>query len=69
MTYAEEPRRQSAHPTVITIKSGVKRDGTIIARKMRALHQRRLRRAQVECLAGDRHCCRSQYRITRTLSS
>jgi carbon-monoxide dehydrogenase large subunit len=39
MTYAEELSASNpAHPTVITIKSGVKRDGTIVARKMRALH-------------------------------
>jgi CO/xanthine dehydrogenase Mo-binding subunit len=39
MTYAEELSASNpAHPTVITIKSGVKRDGTIVARKMRAAH-------------------------------
>ena len=39
MTYAEELSASNpAHPTVITIKSGVKRDGRIVARKMRAAH-------------------------------
>ena len=42
MTYAEELSASNpAHPTVITIKSGVKRDGRgarITARKMRAVH-------------------------------
>jgi CO/xanthine dehydrogenase Mo-binding subunit len=39
MSYAEELSASNpAHPTVITIKSGVKRDGCIVARKMRALH-------------------------------
>jgi CO/xanthine dehydrogenase Mo-binding subunit len=39
MTYAEELSASNpAHPTVITIKSGVKHDGRITARKIRALH-------------------------------
>ena len=39
MTYAEELSASNpAHPTVITIKSGVKRDGRIVARQMRAVH-------------------------------
>jgi len=39
MTYAEDLSASNpAHPTVITIKSGVKRDGHIVARKMRAAH-------------------------------
>jgi CO/xanthine dehydrogenase Mo-binding subunit len=39
MTYAEELSASNpAHLTVITIKSGVKRDGRIVARKMRAAH-------------------------------
>jgi len=39
MTYAEELSASNpAHPTVITIKSGVTRDGRIVARKMRAAH-------------------------------
>lgn len=39
MTYAEELSASNpAHPTVITIRSGVKRDGRIVARKMRAAH-------------------------------
>ena len=39
MTYAEELSASNpAHPTVITIKTGVKRDGRIVARKMRAAH-------------------------------
>jgi len=39
MTYAEELSASNpAHPTMITIKSGVKRDGRIVARKMRAAH-------------------------------
>ena len=39
MTYAEELSASNpAHPTVITIKSGVMRDGRIMARKMRAAH-------------------------------
>ncbi len=39
MTYSEELSASNpAHPTVITIKSGVMRDGRIVARKMRAAH-------------------------------
>ncbi|HEX5019372.1 MAG TPA: molybdopterin cofactor-binding domain-containing protein, partial [Candidatus Binatia bacterium] len=39
MTYAEELSASNpAHPTVITIRSGVKRDGRIVARKIRAVH-------------------------------
>ena len=39
MSYAEELSASNpAHPTVITIKSGVKRDGRIVARRMRAVH-------------------------------
>jgi carbon-monoxide dehydrogenase large subunit len=39
LTYAEELSASNpAHPTVITIKSGVKRDGRIVARKIRAAH-------------------------------
>lgn len=39
MTYGEELSASNpAHPTVITIRSGVKRDGRIVARKMRAAH-------------------------------
>ena len=39
MTFAEELSASNpAHPTVITIKSGVKRDGRIVARRMRAVH-------------------------------
>ena len=39
MTYAEELTASNpAHPTVITIKSGVKRDGRIVARTIRAVH-------------------------------
>ena len=39
MSYAEElAAGNPAHPTVITIKSGVKRDGRITARQIRALH-------------------------------
>lgn len=39
ITYAEElSAGNPAHPTVITIKTGVKRDGRIVARKMRAAH-------------------------------
>ena len=39
MTYAEELSASNpAHPTVITIRSGVKRDGRIVARKIRAAH-------------------------------
>ncbi len=38
-TYAEELTASNpAHPTVITIRSGVKRDGRIVARTIRALH-------------------------------
>jgi len=37
MTYAEELSASNpAHPTVITVRSGVKRDGRIVARKLRA---------------------------------
>ena len=39
MTYAEELSASNpAHPTVITIKTGVMRDGRIVARKIRAAH-------------------------------
>jgi len=39
MSYAEELSASNpAHPTVITIKTGVTRDGRIVARKMRAAH-------------------------------
>jgi len=39
MSYAEELSASNpAHPTVITIRSGVSRDGRIIARKIRAAH-------------------------------
>ena len=39
MTYAEELAASNpAHPTVITIRSGVKRDGQILARTIRAVH-------------------------------
>ena len=39
MSYAEELSASNpAHPTIITIRSGVKRDGRIVARKMRAAH-------------------------------
>jgi CO/xanthine dehydrogenase Mo-binding subunit len=38
-TYAEELSASNpAHPTVLTIRSGVKRDGRIVARSIRALH-------------------------------
>ncbi|MET0502588.1 MAG: xanthine dehydrogenase family protein molybdopterin-binding subunit [Candidatus Binatia bacterium] len=39
MTYAEElTAGNPAHPTIITIRSGVMRDGRIVARSLRALH-------------------------------
>jgi len=39
MTYGEELSASNpAHPTLITIKSGVKRDGRIVARRIRAVH-------------------------------
>ena len=39
MTYTEElAAGNPAHPTLITIRSGVKRDGRIVARTLRALH-------------------------------
>ncbi|MGH7798095.1 MAG: xanthine dehydrogenase family protein molybdopterin-binding subunit [Candidatus Binatia bacterium] len=39
MSYAEElSAGNPAHPTIITIRSGVKRDGRIVARKIRAAH-------------------------------
>lgn len=39
MTYAEELQAGNpAHPTVITVRSGVKRDGRIVARSLRAVH-------------------------------
>jgi CO/xanthine dehydrogenase Mo-binding subunit len=39
MTYAEELTASNpAHPTVITIRSGVNRDGRIVARSVRAVH-------------------------------
>jgi CO/xanthine dehydrogenase Mo-binding subunit len=39
MTYAEELSASNpAHPTVITIRSGVRRDGRILSRSLRAVH-------------------------------
>jgi CO/xanthine dehydrogenase Mo-binding subunit len=39
MTYAEELTASNpAHPTVVTVRSGVKRDGRIVARRLRAIH-------------------------------
>jgi CO/xanthine dehydrogenase Mo-binding subunit len=39
LTYAEELSASNpAHPTVITVRSGVKRDGRIVARSVRAVH-------------------------------
>ena len=39
MTYAEELTASNpAHPTVVTVRSGVKRDGRIVARTVRAVH-------------------------------
>ncbi|HUK41740.1 MAG TPA: xanthine dehydrogenase family protein molybdopterin-binding subunit [Candidatus Acidoferrales bacterium] len=39
MTYAEELTASNpAHPTVVTVRSGVKRDGRIVARTLRAVH-------------------------------
>ena len=39
MTYAEELTASNpAHPAIITVRSGVKRDGRIVARTLRALH-------------------------------
>jgi CO/xanthine dehydrogenase Mo-binding subunit len=39
MTMAEELTASNpTHPTVITVKSGVLRDGTLVARKLRAVH-------------------------------
>lgn len=39
MTYAEELTASNpAHPAVITVRSGVKRDGRIVARTLRAIH-------------------------------
>ena len=39
MNYAEELSASNpAHPTVITIRSGVKRDGRIVARSLKAIH-------------------------------
>jgi len=39
MTYAEELMAGNpAHPTVVTVRSGVKRDGRIVARSLRAVH-------------------------------
>src|SRR3970282_1372015 len=39
MNYTEELMASSpAHPTVVTIRSGVKRDGRIVARYLRAIH-------------------------------
>jgi carbon-monoxide dehydrogenase large subunit len=39
MTYAEElAAGNPAHPTIVTIRSGVKRDGRIVARTLRAVH-------------------------------
>ncbi|MGH8544414.1 MAG: xanthine dehydrogenase family protein molybdopterin-binding subunit [Gammaproteobacteria bacterium] len=39
MTYEEElSAGNPAHPTIVTIRSGIKRDGRIVARTLRALH-------------------------------
>lgn len=39
MSYAEElTAGNPAHPTVVTVRSGVKRDGRIVARHLRAIH-------------------------------
>ncbi len=39
MTYAEElTAGNPAHPTIVTVKSGVMRDGRIVARRLRAVH-------------------------------
>jgi CO/xanthine dehydrogenase Mo-binding subunit len=39
MTYAEELTASNpAHPTVVTVRSGVKRDGRIVARRLKAVH-------------------------------
>ena len=39
MTYGEElTAGNPAHPTIVTVRSGVKRDGRIVARTLRALH-------------------------------
>jgi CO/xanthine dehydrogenase Mo-binding subunit len=39
MSFAEELTASNpSHPTVITVKSGIMRDGTLIARKVRAVH-------------------------------
>ena len=39
MSFTEEMTASNpTHPTVITVKSGVTRDGTIVARKLRAVH-------------------------------
>jgi carbon-monoxide dehydrogenase large subunit len=39
MTYAEElVASNPAHPTIVTVRSGVMRDGRIVARALRALH-------------------------------
>lgn len=39
MTYTEELTASNpAHPTVVTVRSGVKRDGRIVARVLRAVH-------------------------------
>jgi CO/xanthine dehydrogenase Mo-binding subunit len=39
MTYAEELMAGNpGHPTVVTVRSGVKRDGRIVARSLRAVH-------------------------------
>jgi CO/xanthine dehydrogenase Mo-binding subunit len=39
MTYAEElAAGNPAHPTIVTVKSGVMRDGRIVARRLRAVH-------------------------------
>lgn len=39
MTYAEELTASNpAHPTVVTVRSGVGRDGRIVARQLRAIH-------------------------------
>jgi CO/xanthine dehydrogenase Mo-binding subunit len=39
MSYAEELTASNpTHPTVVTVKSGVKKDGTLVARKVRTIH-------------------------------
>lgn len=68
MTYAEELSASNpAHPTVITIRSGVKRDGRIVARTIRAVHSSGAYGAlKANSSLATWHYAGGQYRIDNT---